>query len=269
MLALAALLGAPSLSLPQEHDRQREALRFSQAAIGRQVQSRLFTDEFGNAFELSTFFGRPTVISLVYTSCYHTCPMITERLANTVDVGAAALGAGSFNVATIGFDTVNDTPERMRAYARERHIDDPDWRFLSGDAAAVEGLTRDLGFTFTAIGGGFDHLAQITILDAKGRVHAQIYGSDFRPNAIVEPLRELKLGTAAAGGGIGSLLERIRLFCTVYDPASERYSFDYSLLTAILTGILSLGAVAAFIVSAWRRAPAGPGRRGSAGDLRG
>jgi protein SCO1/2 len=264
-IALLAMAGSASSEAP---DREHEALRVSQAAIGVQVQPRGFTDQSGRPVDLGTLFERPTVVSLIYTSCYHTCPTITERLAHAVRVGTAALGAEAFNVASVGFDVGEDTPERMRNYASERHIDASNWYFLSGDQAAVEGLTRDLGFVYTRVGGGFEHLAQISILDTGGRVYAQVYGSDFQPDAIVEPLRRIRLGTPPSAGGIGALLEKIRLFCTVYDPAAGRYNFDYSLLTAVLTGILCLGAVAVFIVVSWRREPAVTGRRGAPGDVR-
>ena len=64
--------------------------------------------------------GRPVVLSLVYTSCYHVCSGLTLRLRETVKVAREALGPGSFSVVTVGFDTPNDTAERMRLYARER-----------------------------------------------------------------------------------------------------------------------------------------------------
>jgi protein SCO1/2 len=265
-IALLAIAADPASS--QATDHEQEALRLSQAAIGTQVQPRHFTDQAGRPFDLGALFDRPTVVSLIYTSCYHTCPTITERLNHAVRIGAAALGPDAFNVATIGFDVAVDTPERMRNYASERHIDAGNWYFLSADPTAVEGLTRDLGFIYTRVGGGFEHLAQISILDAGGRVYAQVYGADFQPDAIVEPLRRIRLGMPPSEGGIGALLEKIRLFCTVYDPTAGRYGFDYSLLTAIMTGILCLGAVAVFVVTAWRRSPAGTAPRGAPEDGR-
>jgi len=43
--------------------------------------------------------------------------------------------------------------------------------------------------------------------------------------------------------------------CTVYDPASGRYRFDYSLIIAFVLGLACLGAVAVFVVRAWIAAP--------------
>jgi len=41
----------------------------------------------------------------------------------------------------------------------------------------------------------------------------------------------------------------------VYDPATGRYHFDYSLFIGIGIGLLILGGIAWFIIVAWRNAP--------------
>ena len=56
---------------------------------------------------------------------------------------------------------------------------------------------------------------------------------------------------------LARLIERVRLFCTIYDPARDRYRLDYSIFVAFAVGVASLGAVAVFLVRVWRqnRAP--------------
>jgi protein SCO1/2 len=77
-----------------------------------------------------------------------------------VKVAQEALGGDSFAVLTIGFDTRNDTPQRMASFARARGVSLPNWWFLSTDSATIERLTRDLGFVFFPSPKGFDHTAQ-------------------------------------------------------------------------------------------------------------
>jgi protein SCO1/2 len=45
----------------------------------------------------------------------------------------------------------------------------------------------------------------------------------------------------------------VRLFCTIYDPSTGRYRFDYSIFVAMIIGILCLASIAIFIVRAWRQ----------------
>lgn len=232
---------------------EKAALATSQAAIGRSVGDYSFTDSRGKTLRLNDLRGRPVLISLIYTSCYHTCPLLTKHLAQVVEIARDALGDSSFAVLTIGFDTTVDTPQRMRTYARERGINISEWFFLSADPATMGALTRDVGFVYFESPRGFDHLAQITLLDADGRVYAQIYGENFATPTLVEPLKQLVFGTPAQARSLSGWINGVRLFCTIYDPSSGRYRFDYSLFIAIGVGIVSLGAVAVFIVRAWRQ----------------
>lgn len=232
---------------------EKSALERSQAAVGTVIGDYWLVDSGGRSANLAAFRGQPVVISLIYTSCYHTCPMLTSHLAEVVGVARDALGEDSFSVLTIGFDTPIDTPGRMRLFAKERDIGLSNWYFLSSDAATMEELTRDLGFTYFRSPKGFDHLSQTTVIDGEGRVYRQVYGESFEAPTLVEPLKQLVFGEDADPTTLAGWLNGVRLFCTVYDPTSGRYRFDYSLFVAIAVGFVSLGSIAVFVVRAWRQ----------------
>lgn len=229
----------------------------SRAAVGRTLAAYRLVDRRGRAVELAEWRGRPLLISLIYTSCHHSCSTLTRQLARAVGIAREALGEDSFAVLSVGFDTANDTPERMAAYARAQGIDQPGWRFLSAERATVERLARDLGFLYAPSPRGFDHTAQVTLLDQQGRVYRQIYTDYLTPPVLVEPLKQLVFGRRADATSLSGWLNGVRLLCTVYDPNSGRYTFDYSIFVAACVGALCLGAVAAFVVCAWREPGAG------------
>lgn len=228
------------------------ALRASQAVIGRHLGSYRLVDSRGRPVTTDDLRGRPLVINIVYTSCYHSCNVSTRYLAAIVDIAREALGDDAFSVATIGFDSVNDTPARMSEYAARQDIDETRWSFLSGDPASIDALVDALGFTYVASPKGFDHIAQVTVVDADGRIYRQIYGDRFEPPALVEPLKELIWGLDASPGVVERWVDNVRLFCTIYDPSTGRYRFDYSIFVGIIVGVLCLGAIAWYIVRAWR-----------------
>lgn len=230
-----------------------EALRVSQAAIGRPLSDHTFLNRDHEKVRISDYRGKPLVVSLIYTSCYHSCSVFTRYLGGIVDVAREALGEGSFSVATIGFDAINDSPGRMAVYASGQGIDIPDWSFLSGNVETLNSLTAELGFTYAASPKGFDHMAQVSIIDASGKVYRQVYGDRFDPPALVEPLKELVFGLDPASGSLERWVDNVRLFCTIYDPSTGRYYFDYSIFVAIAIGVLCLGSIAVFIVRAWRQ----------------
>jgi len=229
-----------------------EALRTSQAAIGRTVGGVEMVTADGARLSFEELRGRPVVLSLVYTSCYHVCSGLTLRLRETVKVAREALGADAFTVVTVGFDTPNDTPERMQSYARERGAEQPGWYFASTDAATLERLATTVGFTYFPSPKGFDHITQTTIIDARGRVVLQVYGEDFAPPLVVEPLKKLVWGGNLDRRTLEGLVNTVKLFCTIYDPSSGRYRFDYSLIVNIAAGSLALGIALAGILAALR-----------------
>lgn len=230
-----------------------EAYRLSQAAIGRTLGEYRFTDQDNRPLDLARLRGRPLVVSFIYTSCAFVCPTLTTSLARSVEMAREVLGPDSFTVVSLGFDTRVDTPAQMRQYATERGISVPGWYFASGDEPTVARFARELGFAYAPLAGGFDHLAQVTIIDQDGRVHRQVYGPEFDPPMIVDPIKRLSLGIATPERPVADFLDKVRLICTAYDPRSGRYRFDYSLLLEIGIGLSVTIGFAVFAVRAWRR----------------
>lgn len=233
---------------------EKQALQISQAALGKTPHDAAFTRaDDASRVRLSDYRGKPLVVSLVYTSCYHICPTTTQHLAKIVRTARAALGTDSFRVVTVGFDTPKDTPVAMARFAREQRVDLPGWDFLSADTETMRQLTADLGFLYFNAPQGFDHLIQATVIDADGKVYRQVYGMNFDTPLLVEPLKELVFGTPRTASFLESLGNRIKLFCTVYDPATDRYRFDYSIFLGGIIGLTSLGLVAFLVVREWKR----------------
>jgi len=233
---------------------EESAIEYSQAVIGRQVEDHAFRAADGSAVALSEFRGKPLLVSMIFTSCHHVCPVTTKRLHQAVRAARDVLGADSFNVVTVGFDTANDTPEAMRQFARKQGVDDAQWRFLSGDFVDVDALAADLGFIYYRSPRGFDHITQVSVLDEDGKVYRQVYGMQFELPWLVEPLKELVFDEPATlRNPFANLVGRFRLFCTVYDPARDRYHFDYSLFVQMAIGLLAIVGVAVFLLRGLRR----------------
>lgn len=252
-----AMIAVPA-AIAQSDDRYDpdRALEISQSAIGRTIGNYEFTDRDGNTvFLRDDYSGRPLVISMIFSSCHHVCPMTTKHLATSVRAARDALGADSFDVVTIGFDTANDSPEAMAAFAKEQGVDLERWRFLSGSQETIENLSNDLGFIFFPTPRGFDHINQSTVIDRDSNVYRQVYGVTFELPWLVEPLKELVFHRPeSAGKVVASLVDRVKLFCTVYDPATGRYEFDRSLFFRIIAGLTMVLGIAFYLLREFRNA---------------
>ena len=101
---------------------------------------------------------------------------------------------------------------------RQHLIAPRNWEFLSPPREAVAQLTNTFGFSYVATPAGFDHVLGVTVVDAAGRIHAQVFGDRLRADQLGEPLRQLLLGTPpAATSTLAAVVERVRILCTVYD----------------------------------------------------
>lgn len=228
------------------------AIDLSQSVIGSRVADYAFTDSRGRARRLAEYRGKPLLVNFVYTGCSQVCPITVRFLDKAIAEARLALGRDSFAVATIGFNQPFDTPQAMHAFAAQHGIADPQWDFLSPAPGTVDALTRGFGFTWYATPKGFDHVTQVTMLDGDGRIYRQIYGENFEVPMLIEPLKQLVTGTPVPAGDWRALVEKVRLFCTVYDRSSGRYRLDYSLFVGILVGVTVLGAGTASLLREWR-----------------
>lgn len=253
LLLCLVLQPAAAQDAPAGYDADQAVAR-SQAAVGRPLEDLVLTDSQGQTVNLAQYRGRPLLISMIFTSCHHVCPAITQHLGFAVSSAREALGEDSFQVVTVGFDTPVDTPEAMRLFARRQEIDDSSWSFLSGSAETMQALVDNIGFVRYPSPRGFDHINQVTVVDADGVIYRQIYGAAFELPWLVEPLKQLVYNRPQPNDHLASgLVNRIKLFCTVYDPNTGRYRFDYSLFVGMAIGAVIVLAVIALLLLEYLR----------------
>ena len=228
---------------------EQQALRASQAVLGSSVPEHTLLDTQGRPLRLSSYRGKPLLVSFIYTGCFQVCPLQTGALLDAVKGLDARFGPHQYNVVSIGFNQPFDSPTAMRAFAAQQRIDRSNWAFLSPPPATVDPLTRDFGFSYAATPAGFDHLLGVTIVDAQGRIHSQVLGNRLSAAQLGEPLREL-LGAAPLPQQLrlADVVERIRILCTVYDPETGAYRYDYKLIFEIAGGLTFFISVGVYLL---------------------
>ena len=257
---LAVLLFAPGLYAIESSSsdtvqkfQYQSALQSSQDAIGRVLSKHYLMDDNGKGLTTNYFLGKPFIISMIYTSCYHTCPMTIRYLSNVVEKARNTLGEDSFSVLVIGFDGQFDTPQRMKYFAKKQGINKKGWYSLSADPDTIAALTKELGFVYFTSPNGFDHLVQATILDGEGEIFRQVYGETFDTQLLIEPLLDLVLDRPKSTQSfVSTVIDKVRLFCTNYDPRTDSYRFDYSLFIGMFIGFTIILMILFFIVREYR-----------------
>jgi protein SCO1/2 len=124
---------------------------------------------------MNDFAGRPTLISMVYTSCAHTCPMTISKIEE-IKKAMETAGLKDFRIVLASFDDVTDTPEHLKEYMLKRKLDESTWVFLSPNSQKdVRELSVILGISFKKLREGeYSHSNVITLLDKKGVPVAKI-----------------------------------------------------------------------------------------------
>ncbi len=209
---------------------EKTAFTLSQSAIGKPVGDFVLLDREGRPVELSRYRGKPLLVNFIYTACFQVCPTVTRNLQKALEGTVDVLGADRFNVVSIGFNQPFDSPQALKNFAVQYGIRMPNWEFLSPAPAHLGELTNNIGFSYVATAAGFDHLNQVTMVDADGRIFRQVYGEKFTPADLAEPLKAMIAGAAipAETSTLQEIIARVRILCSIYDPVTGRYRTNYA-----------------------------------------
>jgi protein SCO1/2 len=253
-LAFMFLLFASSTALAQDP----AAGVLSQIGIDQKLNRSLpldlrFQDESGKDVQLGHFLrGKPVILSLVYYGCPMLCSMTLNGLVKSMR--PLALGIGDeFEVVTISFDP-NEKPG-LAAANKDVYVKDygragaaSGWHFLTGPADSIERLTEAAGYRYQwdEYTKQWAHVSAIIVLTRDGRIAQYLYGIEFSP-------RDLRLSLVQASEGkIGTLADRILLYCYQYNPDTGRYGFVI-MNTVRVASLAMVLALAAFIILSRRR----------------
>ena len=212
-----------------------------------------FRDESGRTVALRDYFdGRPVLLSLVYFGCPMLCSQSLNGLAASLKAVSFTPGK-EFTALVVSFDP-RDTPtvasgKKAAILARYGRLDTAaGWHFLVGEPAAIDQLTRAVGFRYTtdAASGQFAHVPLALVATPAGAISRYFYGIEPAP-------RDLRLGLVEASASkIGTAVDQLLLFCFHYDPATGKYG-ALVMRSVRAGGALTLLALGAFLALAWRR----------------
>ncbi len=207
-----------------------------------------FVDGAGAPFALRSVFDgkRPVVLALVYYDCPMLCGLVLSGMAKAMRENGLVLGK-DFEAVTVSFDP-DERPaqaaERRRGSLQSVGLSDAGkaWPFLVGTGKASRALADAVGFHYAKDPktGEWAHMAAIFVIGPDGTVSRYLYGIEYPP-------KDLRLALVeAAGGKVGTSLDRFLLTCYRYDPASRKYE-PYAIGFVRAGGALVLLGLAALI----------------------
>lgn len=195
-----------------------------------QIHQLHFRDESAQSVKLADYFKKdhPVVLALIYFECPKLCSLVMNGLLDTLKKLEWRVGE-EFEVIAVSIDpkeTSELASQKRLKYIESYHVNKTPspkgWHFLTGEEDQIRALAAQVGFKYR-----YDesekqylHAASLFILTPEGKISRYLYGISFQP-------RDLRMALSEASHGkIGSLAERVLLFCFHYDPDKNSYSFQ-------------------------------------------
>jgi protein SCO1/2 len=107
-------------------------------------QQGLFKDEANQEVSLSSFFGKKAIVTMSYSSCKKTCPMMTMATLKKIEKGLTDKNKTA-EIVILTFDPEQDTPEVLAAFKKKQGITSPHWHFLTGRPEDLRAVSKVLG----------------------------------------------------------------------------------------------------------------------------
>jgi len=205
-----------------------------------------FIDESGKEVKLASFFSASKPV--VFILNYYSCPMLCGLLLNGARDGFQEIDwqpGDHYKIVTISIDPQETADLAMAkkesilgslgsAVLKERAKEN--WHFLVGKNGSEARLAKALGFGYRWVEEEkqYAHSAAIFIASADGILTRVLYGIQF-------VAKDLKLALLEAGQGkVGTLAEKLLLFCYHYDPKDNKYALLASRLVSVAAAIMVL-----------------------------
>ena len=212
------------------------------------------TDENGQKVRLAKYFDgeRPVILSPVYYSCPSLCNLHLNGLTDVLKQMKMTAGQ-EFQVVAFSFDpseSYKTAKSKKDNYLKQydRPVAHSGWHFLTGDEKNVKRLMDEVGFKaeWKEDIQEWAHGSAAIVVTPKGKISRYLHGVYFEP-------QDVKLAlTEASEGKIGSVIDRIVLFCYRFDPDKNKYTLAAFNIMQV-AGALMILLMGAWLVPFWRR----------------
>ena len=217
-----------------------------------------FVDDEGKPVTLAKYFDgkRPVVLTTVYYNCPMLCSEEMDGLTSALEMVHLVPGK-DFQIVIISIDPT-ETPklaaEKKAFYLRRYGHPETaaGWHYLTGQAPAIDAVTKTVGFGYVRVPGPdgrltqYAHASSIEIATPQGKLAQYYLGVEYSPKDVLLGLVD------ASGNRIGSPVANILTYCYRYDPQTNKHSLMVVRVVQ-LGGIVTVASLGGFIFLMFRR----------------
>lgn len=174
--------------ISNSHPHEMVSEKISETSIFN-LTSKWKTEE-NKTIVLSDLKGKTLVMVMIYTSCKAACPRLVADMRNIENKIPENI-KNDIRYIMISIDPETDTPERLKAFAIENHMNGEQWTFLQGDENSVREFANVLAVKYKQISPmDFSHSNIISVFDPYGELLHQQEGLGVDNNETIKNIIE-------------------------------------------------------------------------------
>ncbi|WP_423740311.1 SCO family protein [Flavobacterium columnare] len=125
---------------------------------------------------LENLKGKVSVMVMIYTSCKAACPRLVADMRD-IESKIPKNKLTQLNFVLVSIDPENDTPEKLKKFAKENLMNAPHWTFLQGNTNTVQEFANVLAVKYKKISPmDFSHSNIISVSNKNGELIYQQEG---------------------------------------------------------------------------------------------
>jgi protein SCO1/2 len=189
LLLLAAVLAGCGSSNAAETTAPKQRFAGGELTPPKVAPPIALHDADGTPVTLAAQRGHYVLVTFIYTHCPDVCPLITQNL----NAALRAIGPTArkhVRVLAVSVDPAGDTPQAVKAYAREKHLF-PQFEYLIGTRTQLRPVWKTWHVLAVEQKPDLvDHVAYTALIDTTGKERV-LYDSSVHATQVVHDLRVL------------------------------------------------------------------------------
>lgn len=149
-------------------------------------------DQYGETVTPTRYEGKPFMLNYIFTRCTDAemCPLSTSKMA-TMQRLAKEAGLEDLEFISVTLDPKYDTPSVLRTYADAYGIDGENFRFVTGERAAVRQLIKSMALTHIDTGEDIVHSLATVLVGRDRKIVMRSVKKAWDPMAFLEAAKAL------------------------------------------------------------------------------
>ncbi|MEZ4855339.1 MAG: SCO family protein [Gelidibacter sp.] len=149
-----------------------------------------WTNQNNETIHLKDLKGDVLVMVMIYTSCKAACPRLVADMRN-IEARLPENTKGKVKMVFVSIDPNTDTPERLKAFAKENLMDQDPWEFLRSTEDNTREFAAVLAVNYKKISPmDFSHSNIISVFNAKGEMVFQQEGLGVNSDETIQHIEK-------------------------------------------------------------------------------